>query len=110
MVPAVKVAEGESPPSWRELFAIPSATSRSRALVLACFIDRLAMGVYFFAQPLLIVFALGMAEHCCGSARRTRSPPCCAPLGADCPSFSASIAPYHPRSNGVTAIATCCCS
>ena len=62
-VPAVKVAEGESPPSWGELFAILKRNKPFARLVLAYFVDRLAMGTYFFAQPLLIVFALGMAEH-----------------------------------------------
>lgn len=62
-VPAVKVAEGESPPSWSELFAILKRNKPFARLVLAYFVDRLAMGTYFFAQPLLIVFALGMAEH-----------------------------------------------
>lgn len=62
-VPAVKVAEGESPPSWGELFAILKRNKPFARLVLAYFIDRLAMGTYFFVQPLLVVFALGMAEH-----------------------------------------------
>lgn len=62
-VPAVKVAEGESPPSWGELFAILKRNKPFARLVVAYFIDRLAMGTYFFVQPLLVVFALGMAEH-----------------------------------------------
>lgn len=63
VVPAVKVAEGESPPSWGELFAILKRNKPFARLVVAYFIDRLAMGTYFFVQPLLVVFALGMAEH-----------------------------------------------
>lgn len=63
VVPAVKVAEGESPPSWGELFAILKRNRPFARLVVAYFIDRLAMGTYFFVQPLLVVFALGMAEH-----------------------------------------------
>ena len=62
-VPAVKVAEGESPPSWGELFAILKRNKPFARLVLAYLVDRLAMGTYFFVQPLLVVFALDMAEH-----------------------------------------------
>ncbi len=85
MVPAVKVAEGESPPSWGELFAILKRNKPFARLVLAYFIDRLAMGTYFFVQPILISFALGMPEHLLWIGSPTRLPPCClrAAVGAD---------------------------
>jgi Na+/melibiose symporter-like transporter len=62
-VPAAEGAKGESPPSWGELFAILRRNKPFARLVSAYFVDRLAMGIYFFAQPLLVVYALGMAEH-----------------------------------------------
>lgn len=80
-VPAVKLAEGESPPSWGELFAILRRNKPFARLVLAYFIDRLAMGIYFFVQPLLVVFALGMAEHLLWiSLANTLAAVLCAPL------------------------------
>jgi GPH family glycoside/pentoside/hexuronide:cation symporter len=62
-VPAVKAAEGESLPSWTQLFAILRRNKPFARLVTAYFIDRLAMGTYFFVQPILITFALGMPQH-----------------------------------------------
>jgi len=105
MVPAVKVAEGESPPSWRELFAILKRNKPFARLVLAYFIDRLAMGVYFFAQPLLIVFVLGMAEHLLwiGTAN-TLTAVLCAPLWVPIARRLGKHRAYC-LANGVTAIA-----
>jgi Na+/melibiose symporter-like transporter len=80
-VPAVKVAEGETPPSWGELFAILRRNKPFARLVSAYFVDRLAMGIYFFAQPLLVVYALGMAEHLLWiSLANTLAAVLCAPL------------------------------
>ena len=80
-VPAVRVAEGESPPSWGELFAILKRNKPFKRLVVAYFIDRLAMGTYFFVQPILIVFALGMAEHLLWiSLANTLAAVVCAPM------------------------------
>lgn len=59
-VPAVRQGEGESPPSWRELYAIVARNRPFVRLASAYLLDRLAMGTYFAAQPLLIGYALEM--------------------------------------------------
>lgn len=51
------------PPSWRELFAILGRNKPFARLMGAYFIDRLAMGTYFYAQPLLLGAALGMQAN-----------------------------------------------
>jgi Na+/melibiose symporter-like transporter len=62
-VPAAKRGEAERPPSWGELYAILRRNRPFLRLASAYFIDRLAMGVYFAAQPLLISVAFGMMDH-----------------------------------------------
>jgi len=59
-VPAVQRGEGEQPPSWSELYGILRRNKPFLRLVSAYLIDRLAMGIYMSAQPLLIGYALGM--------------------------------------------------
>jgi glycoside/pentoside/hexuronide:cation symporter, GPH family len=62
-VPQGKAAPQTHPPGWRELFAIPRRNKPFARLMTAYFIDRLAMGTYFFAQPLLIGIALDMQAN-----------------------------------------------
>jgi Na+/melibiose symporter-like transporter len=60
VVPAAPRDPAAEPPSWRELYAILARNRPFMRLASAYFVDRLAMGTYFAAQPLLIVVALGM--------------------------------------------------
>ncbi len=60
LVPAVARPAGESTPSWRELYAILGRNGPFLRLASAFLIDRLAMGTYFAAQPLLIGVALNL--------------------------------------------------
>lgn len=62
-VPQGEQSAAEHPPGWRELFAIPRRNKPFARLMTAYFIDRLAMGTYFFAQPLLIGKALDMQAN-----------------------------------------------
>jgi Na+/melibiose symporter-like transporter len=62
-VPTAARAEGETPPSWSELFAILRRNRPFARLTAAFLVDRLAMGTYFFVQPLFISFALGMPQN-----------------------------------------------
>jgi Na+/melibiose symporter-like transporter len=59
-VPAVQRGEGEKPPSWRELYGVLRRNKPFLRLVTAYLVDRLAMGIYMAAQPLLIGYALNM--------------------------------------------------
>ena len=61
-VPAAEV-HAERTPGWGELLGILSRNAPFRRLVSAYFIDRLAMGVYFGVQPVLISQALGLQQH-----------------------------------------------
>lgn len=61
-VPAT-AAHAEQTPGWGELLGILSRNAPFRRLVSAYFIDRLALGVYFGVQPILISQALGMQQH-----------------------------------------------
>jgi Na+/melibiose symporter-like transporter len=62
-VPQGQASPEAHPPGWRELFAIPRRNKPFARLMTAYFIDRLAMGTYFFAQPLLIGIALDMQAN-----------------------------------------------
>ena len=60
----VGVAQADShPPGWRELFAILGRNKPFARLMGAYFIDRLAMGTYFYVQPLLLAVALDMQAN-----------------------------------------------
>jgi len=61
-VPASAV-HAERVPGWGELLGILSRNAPFRRLVSAYFIDRLALGIYFGVQPVLISQALGMQQH-----------------------------------------------
>ena len=63
VVPQGNAPAEAHPPGWRELFAIPRRNKPFARLMTAYFIDRLAMGTYFFAQPLLIGIALDMQAN-----------------------------------------------
>jgi Na+/melibiose symporter-like transporter len=63
VVPQGQAPAEAHPPGWRELFAIPRRNKPFARLMTAYFIDRLAMGTYFFAQPLLIGIALDMQAN-----------------------------------------------
>jgi len=60
LVPPVARAAGESTPSWKELYAILGRNRPFLRLATAYLIDRLSMGTYFAAQPLLIGLALNL--------------------------------------------------
>lgn len=62
-VPVAAVGEGAHPASWSELFAILRRNRPFARLVGAYFFDRLAMGTYFFVQPILVAFALQMPQN-----------------------------------------------
>ncbi|MEZ5459159.1 MAG: MFS transporter [Steroidobacteraceae bacterium] len=62
-VPQGQATTDAHPPGWRELFAIPRRNKPFARLMTAYFIDRLAMGAYFYAQPLLIGIALDMQAN-----------------------------------------------
>jgi Na+/melibiose symporter-like transporter len=61
-VPAAE-AHAERTPGWGELLGILSRNAPFRRLISAYFVDRLAMGVYFGVQPVLISQALGLQQH-----------------------------------------------
>lgn len=63
VVPATKRGKAEAPPSWRELYAILGRNKPFMRLASAYFIDRLAMGTYFAAQPLLVGIAFNMQQY-----------------------------------------------
>jgi Na+/melibiose symporter-like transporter len=63
VVPQGAATTETAPPGWRELFAIPRRNRPFARLMTAYFIDRLAMGTYFYAQPLLIGIALDMQAN-----------------------------------------------
>lgn len=63
VVPAAKRGEADKPPSWNELYAILGRNKPFVRLAVAYFIDRLAMGVYFAAQPLLLAIALDLQDY-----------------------------------------------
>jgi len=60
MVPSVARTAGESIPSWKELYAILGRNQPFVRLASAYLIDRISMGTYFAAQPLLIGLALNL--------------------------------------------------
>jgi Na+/melibiose symporter-like transporter len=62
-VPVATAGEGAHPASWSELFAILRRNRPFARLVGAYFVDRLAMGTYFFVQPILVSFALQMPQN-----------------------------------------------
>lgn len=62
-VPARQAGEAEAPPGWGELFAILKRNRPFQRLGTAYLFDRLAMGVYFAAQPLLIGLVFGMMDN-----------------------------------------------
>ncbi len=61
-VPAGARGVTEKPPSWGELYALVGRNRPFMRLAFAYFLDRLAMGTYFAAQPLLIAYALDLQE------------------------------------------------
>ncbi len=63
VVPAGQCAAHEHVPAWRELFAILVRNKPFARLMSAYLIDRLAMGTYFFVQPILIGAALDMQAN-----------------------------------------------
>lgn len=63
VVPAVARVEGESAPSWSQLFAILRRNRPFARLTGAFLVDRIAMGTYFFVQPIFISFALEMPQN-----------------------------------------------
>ncbi len=62
-VPAQQAGAGEKLPSWTELFAILTRNKPFARLAGAYLIDRLAMGTYFFVQPIFIGYALGLQQY-----------------------------------------------
>lgn len=63
VVPAGQVPAREHVPEWRELFAILRRNKPFARLMTAYFLDRLAMGTYFFVQPILVGAALDMQAN-----------------------------------------------
>jgi len=61
-VPATSAVQ-ERTPGWGELLAILTRNAPFRRLIGAYLVDRLAMGVYFGVQPVLISQALGLQQH-----------------------------------------------
>jgi GPH family glycoside/pentoside/hexuronide:cation symporter len=61
-VPPVAV-QAERSPGWDQLLGILARNAPFRRLATAYFVDRLALGVYFGVQPVLISQALGMQQH-----------------------------------------------
>ena len=61
-VPAAPVAR-ERTPGWGELASVITRNKPFQRLMGAYLIDRLAMGVYFGVQPVLISQALGLHQH-----------------------------------------------
>ena len=61
-VPPAAIRE-ERTPGWGELLGILTRNAPFRRLIGAFFVDRLAMGVYFGVQPVLISQALGLQQH-----------------------------------------------
>lgn len=61
-VPATSAMQ-ERTPGWGELLAILTRNAPFRRLIGAYLVDRLAMGVYFGVQPVLISQALGLQQH-----------------------------------------------
>lgn len=59
-VPTGKSRPAEQAPAWRELLPIVKRNAPFRRLMIAYFIDRVAMGTYFFVQPILIAVALDL--------------------------------------------------
>jgi len=59
----VATAQTERTPGWGELLGILTRNAPFRRLIGAYFIDRLAMGVYFGVQPVLISQALSLQQH-----------------------------------------------
>lgn len=53
----------ERTPRWGELLGILSRNAPFRRLIGAYLVDRLAMGIYFGVQPVLISQALGLQQH-----------------------------------------------
>jgi Na+/melibiose symporter-like transporter len=60
LVPPVARAAGESTPSWKDLYAILGRNRPFLRLATAYLIDRISMGTYFAAQPLLVGLALNL--------------------------------------------------
>lgn len=61
-VPPAAIHEARTP-GWGELLGILTRNAPFRRLIGAFFVDRLAMGVYFGVQPVLISQALGLQQH-----------------------------------------------
>ena len=57
------VSRSETTPGWGELLALVRRNKPFARLIGAYFVDRLAMGTYFAAQPILISQALGLQQH-----------------------------------------------
>lgn len=53
----------ERTPRWGELIGILTRNAPFRRLIGAYLVDRLAMGIYFGVQPVLISQALGLQQH-----------------------------------------------
>jgi Na+/melibiose symporter-like transporter len=63
VVPVGQAPSQEYVPAWRELFVILRRNKPFARLMSAYFVDRLAMGTYFFVQPILIGAALDMQAN-----------------------------------------------
>lgn len=63
VVPNAARASTEQHVSWRELFALLGRNRPFLRLASAYLFDRLAMGIYFAAQPLLIAVALDLQKY-----------------------------------------------
>lgn len=59
----VRNHDTEQTPRWSELWRILTRNAPFRRLIGAYLLDRLAMGVYFGVQPVLISQALGLQQH-----------------------------------------------
>lgn len=62
-VPTGQALSPQHVPAWRELFSILRRNKPFARLMTAYFIDRLAMGTYFFVQPILVGVALDMQAN-----------------------------------------------
>lgn len=59
----VREVHHERTPRWGELLGILTRNAPFRRLIGAYLVDRLAMGIYFGVQPVLISQALGLQQH-----------------------------------------------
>ena len=62
-VPVAHAQRQEHAASWKDLFAVLKRNKPFARLIGAYFIDRCAMGTYFFVQPLIIAYVLQLTEN-----------------------------------------------